>query len=135
MYVFVLFELVMGKNVIKHKCKSFAVLKASLVARSRWIRNSRVKKKGEMIESEVKLEFKSIKQQDFDNDHFELSPCNKEKTNAALYYMVEFDKPHFGRRSLCYNQCLEGTEYARPLALRHVPYHQCTETRMGGCVV
>ena len=57
-----------------------------------------------------------------------LEPCivklryvNKGKTNAAIYYMVKFDKPHFGRRSVCYNLCLEGTEHARALALRHQP--------------
>ena len=57
-----------------------------------------------------------------------LEPCvvkkkcvNKGKTNVALYYMVEFDKPHFGKRSVCYNQCLEGSERARSLALRHQP--------------
>jgi hypothetical protein len=46
---------------------------------------------------------------------------NKGKTNAALYYMVEFDKSHFGRRTVCYNQCVEGPENARALALRHQP--------------
>ena len=45
--------------------------------------------------------------------------ANKGKTRAALCYMVKFDKPHFGRRSVFYNQCLEGSEHARALALRH----------------
>ena len=57
-----------------------------------------------------------------------LEPCivkevcaNKGKTNEALYYMVKFDKPHFGRRSICYNQYSEGSNRARALALRHQP--------------
>ena len=62
------------------------------------------------------------------NDVVILEPCivkkrhvNRGKTNEALYYMVEYDKPHFGRRTVFYNQCLEGYEHARALALRHQP--------------
>ena len=61
-------------------------------------------------------------------DFVVLEPCivktkhvNKGQTNEKLYYMVEFDKPHFGKRCILYNQRLEGPVCARRLALRHHP--------------
>ena len=46
---------------------------------------------------------------------------NKGTTKENIYDMVQFDKPHFGKRCILYNKILEGPEKARQLALRHQP--------------